>query len=597
MRGKLRGIYIPPPAGWPRAGESAINVLAMRAWSPIFLDLFAGVRGCIIFFTVPPDRKNPTRGGCLPFAFLDRSHDPEVSTTGKDAGRMIIQSIVFFLSLILTLLFFLYGFNHYFLLNASRRYIPPSPADSSGALPPVSIHLPIYNEKYVVRRLITACARMAEAYGRDRVNILILDDSDDDTVREIDALVDEFRGKQFRIQLIRRGSRQGYKAGALQAALAATPEDFIAVFDADFAPPPDFLLRTLPHFANNDRLGIVQTRWGYLNRDFNVLTKGTAILMDIHFLNEQPGRYAAGLFLNFNGSGGVLRKQAILNAGGWQADTLAEDLDLSYRMQLQGYRILYLKDLQSPGEIPPTIPNYKQQQSRWACGSLRAAKKILPLILHNRDIRFRQRLEATLHLTGYLIHPLMAITFLLACFSTYFNLSGHDMTQSYLLLVQNGFTGAGLFPRIYFLQDMIWFLLVPLILLCTIAPWISALATLRFQKLPLSRNLTSLMVLFVVGFGASINNTLGAGRGLFSTRAQEWTRTPKYADLKSKTGWRTTRYQIPFDRVWLLELAFAGLGAVAIAFAIQQTNYPVLLILAPFTVAYALVSLLTILQS
>ena len=253
---------------------------------------------------------------------------------------MPIQSIFFILSLILTLLFFAYGFNHYYLLSQARHYKLPILIKSPDAHPSVSIHLPIFNEKYVIRRLVAAVTRMAEAYGIDRVNILILDDSDDDTVSEIDTVVDEYLKKNFHIEVLRRGNRQGYKAGALQAALEKTPEEFIAIFDADFVPPSDFLLRTLPHFLQDERLGIIQTCWGHLNRDFNFLTKATAILMDIHFIVEQSGRYAAGLFQNFNGSGGVLRKNAIVKAGGWQADTLAEDLDLSYRMQLLGYHFL-----------------------------------------------------------------------------------------------------------------------------------------------------------------------------------------------------------------------------------------------------------------
>ena len=236
---------------------------------------------------------------------------------------------------------------------------------------------------------------MAEVYGIDKVSILILDDSDDDTASEIDNVVDEYVRANFHIRVIRRGNRQGFKAGALQSALEKTPEDFIAIFDADFAPPEDFLVRTLPHFAQDELLGIVQSCWAHLNRDFNFLTRGTAILMDMHFIIEQSGRYAAGLFQNFNGSGGVLRKNSILKAGGWQADTLAEDLDLSYRMQLLGYRVLYLKDLRTPGEIPPTLPNHKQQQSRWACGSLRTARKILPMILPNREISVRLRISSS----------------------------------------------------------------------------------------------------------------------------------------------------------------------------------------------------------
>ena len=510
---------------------------------------------------------------------------------------MILQSILFILSLIVTLLFFMYGFNHYYLLNAARHYVAPAKVKSQVDLPPVSIHLPVYNEKYVIRRLVAACTRMAEMYGIDRVNILILDDSDDDTVAEIDQVVHEYLKNHFRIEVIRRRNRQGFKAGALNNALDKTPEDFIAIFDADFVPPADFLLRTLPYIVQDERLGIVQSRWGHLNRDFNLLTKSTAILMDMHFIIEQTGRYAAGLFQNFNGSGGVLRKKAILKAGGWQADTLAEDLDLSYQMQLLGYRVLYLKDLQTPGEIPPTMPNHKQQQSRWACGSLRAARKILPQILPKREISFRKRLEAFIHLTGYLIHPLMTISFILTCITTFVNFNNQSAVQAYLVLKQHEIMGSGPSFLVSFLQDMVWFLFIPLIILCTIAPLISAITTLRVQKLSVSHNLASLLFLFLIGFGTSLDNTIGAIKALFSDRDWEWTRTPKYADLKSQAGWRTMKYQISSNPIWLLELAFACLGAFAAIYAILHSNFFALFILVPFTIAYAFVSFQSILQS
>jgi cellulose synthase/poly-beta-1,6-N-acetylglucosamine synthase-like glycosyltransferase len=265
-----------------------------------------------------------------------------VTFIGYGVG-VFIQTLFFALSLILSFLFFLYGFNYYYLLNASRRYRTPPLPDHSQYLPAVSIQLPIYNERNVIRRLVTACAAMAEAYGIEKVKILILDDSDDDTVQEVDQVVKDYQEKNFQIELLRRGGRAGFKAGALQAALNRTKEEFITIFDADFVPPADFLLRSLPYFERDESLGIVQSRWTYLNKDYSLVTRAISHAIDVHFLVEQPGRYAAGVFQNFNGSGGVLRKKAIMEAGGWQADTLAEDLDLSYRIQMLGYRILYLR--------------------------------------------------------------------------------------------------------------------------------------------------------------------------------------------------------------------------------------------------------------
>ncbi len=225
--------------------------------------------------------------------------------------------------------------------------------------------------------------------------------------------------RHFHVEVQRRASRQGYKAGALQEALDRTEEEFITVFDADFIPPPDFLVRSMPYFLHEESLGIIQSRWTHTNRNYNILTSAIALGIDVHFLIEQAGRYAAGFFQNFNGSGGILRTKALRQAGGWQSDTLAEDLDVSYRIQLQGYRILYLKDLHCPGEVPPTVPSFKKQQGRWACGSLQTAKKLLPRLLSNREYGFKQRLEAFLHLTGYLVHPLMFFSFVLACLATF----------------------------------------------------------------------------------------------------------------------------------------------------------------------------------
>jgi cellulose synthase/poly-beta-1,6-N-acetylglucosamine synthase-like glycosyltransferase len=510
---------------------------------------------------------------------------------------LFLQGVFFVLSLILTLLFFLYGFNHYYLLNQASHYHQPILAAFPHTRPPVSIHLPVYNERYVVRRLVAACTHMAEAYGIDRVNILILDDSDDDTVSEVDSLADEYIKKQFHIEVVRRGNRQGFKAGALQAALDRTTEEYIAIFDADFVPPVDFLLRTIPYFIQDERLGIVQGRWTHLNRDSNMLTKAISILIDIHFVIEQPGRYAAGCFQNFNGSGGVLRKKAILDAGGWQADTLAEDLDLSYRMQMHGFRVLYLRDLQSPCEIPPTVPCYKLQQGRWACGSMSTARKILPDLLSNRELGVKQRLQAFIHLTGYILHPLMVISFVLACIATLSGLNNpHAVQVNTLAPFYVNLFGVRA-SAVITLQNLIWGLLGPLLALCTLAPWISSFSALKSQHLSLARHLSSFLVLLLLAFGISLSNTREAAKALFTNRIWSFVRTPKYADLKNKQDWQMRKYQIPLESVWILELAFIILGALAIVVAIQHSIIAPLLILAPFTLGYAFVFLLTILQS
>jgi len=510
---------------------------------------------------------------------------------------MFIEVLFFTLSLILTLLFFLYGFNYLYLLNAARRYRAPALPEHFMVRPAVSVQLPVYNERYVVRRLVTACAAMAEAYEIDKVKILILDDSDDDTTLEVDQIAEEFLKKHFRLEVLRRGNRNGFKAGALQAALKRTEEEFIAIFDADFVPPADFLLKTMPHFIQDERLGVVQSRWTHLNRDYNLLTKALSILLDVHFLIEQPGRYAAGLLQNFNGSGGVLRKKAILEAGEWQADTLAEDLDLSYRMQILGYRVLYLRDLLCPSEIPPTVPSIKQQQGRWACGSLRVARRILPGLLQNRKYGIKQRWQAFVHLTGYMIHPLMVTSFVLSCLTVLLGLNNALPVQVNTSIPTFNSLFAVRDASIIFLQNLVWLFLTPFIMLCSLAPWISLVSTLKFQNLPLVRNLASLLVLLLLGFGISLSNLREAGKALFTNRTWEFTRTPKYADLKNNQDLKVRKYQVPLDPLWMVELGFVILGLWSVGIAIQQANFTVLFILVPFTISYGFVFLFSILQS
>jgi cellulose synthase/poly-beta-1,6-N-acetylglucosamine synthase-like glycosyltransferase len=510
---------------------------------------------------------------------------------------MFIEVLFFIFSLILTLLFFLYGFNHYYLLNAARKYKTPPLPDHSLGRPTVSIQLPVYNERYVIGRLVSACAGMAAAYGIDKVRILVLDDSNDDTVLEVDKVVEEFKEKHFNIEVQRRQDRIGFKAGALQAALNRTEEEYIAIFDADFIPSADFLLRTIPFFERDEQLGIVQSRWTHLNRDFNFLTRAIALGIDVHFLIEQPGRYAAGCFQNFNGSGGVLRKQAIMDAGGWRADTLAEDLDLSYRMQVLGFRILYLRDLECPGEIPPTVPSFKMQQGRWACGSLRNARNILPGLLQNRKIGVKERLQAVIHITGYMIHPLMVISFVLTCLAVLLGVNNPQPTQVTALLSGYGNAIIPVTMQIQNLQNLIWAILLPFLILCTLGPWISLISTLKSQNLPLLRNLGSLLVLILLSLGISLSNMREAGKALLSNRIWEFKRTPKYADLQNKQDWRTRRYQISIDPLWVTEFFFTLAGLLAIWSAIRHTNFSVLMILVPFTFSYGFVLWLSIQQS
>ena len=500
-------------------------------------------------------------------------------------------------SLILSLCFMLYGFNHYHLMNAARRYSAPPLPEQGGVRPSVCVHLPVYNETYVIRRLVSACARMAEAYGAEKVRILVLDDSNDETSHEVDRVVQEYLAQHYRIQVVRRDLRDGFKAGALQAALLQTDEDFVAIFDADFIPPEDFLLRTIPYFVHDDRLGMIQSRWVHLNRRYNFLTRAISLGIDVHFLIEQTGRYAAGYFQNFNGSGGVLRTKAILQAGGWQTDTLAEDLDLSYRIQSQRYGILYLNELHSPGEVPPTVPSYKRQQGRWACGSLRTAKKLLPGLLRDRGLRWQQRLQAAIHSTAYMVHPMMLLAFILICGLTLSGLSGG--TLPHISFPTSGHWNwqdvRGAAAPVF--QYLIWSVLILTVAGCAAAPWVSAILVLKIQHLAVRRNLISLLVLFLIGYGVSLSNTIEAGKALLTNRKWAFARTPKYATTDNKGEWKTKQYQVPLNPTWLLEFGLVVLGALAVDYAARHSNFGILLFLVPYTSAYAFVFSLTILQS
>jgi cellulose synthase/poly-beta-1,6-N-acetylglucosamine synthase-like glycosyltransferase len=509
----------------------------------------------------------------------------------------LIEILILIPSIGVTLLFFIYGFNVFYLINAARKYCVPTPTVSWSTRPPIAIHLPIYNEKYVIDRLLAACSNMATSYGKDRVRILILDDSTDETTKEIQHLTPQYLHQGFNIEVLHRTERVGFKAGALQDALEKTIEPYIAVFDADFEPPPHFLSETVQHMMMDDTLGVVQCRWSYLNRQYNFLTKAIAIGMSAHFLIEQPGRYTAQCFLNFNGSGGLIRSQALRDAGGWHSDTLAEDLDASYRMQLHGYRIRYLRDLLAPCEVPPTITSFKRQQGRWACGSLRTAKKLLPQLLRDRTLTRTQKIQAFVHLTYYLVHPLIFTSFLLALVAGILAIDtlgffipvslqlGPDIGVLLAQLVQLGFEVV--------LQQPLLVIAAALIAVCWSAVWILYFLTLKLEKLSILHHLPSLWILSLLGFGISISNTLQAAKGLLSTKHWSFERTPKYA-LKQRVGeWRNKSYQVQVTRTFYVELGSIMLSMVTILEALHHGNIGIVVILLMYIASYGFVGILT----
>ena len=262
-------------------------------------------------------------------------------------------------------------------------------------LPRVTVQLPVYNELYVVERLIDAVVQIK--YPKDKLDIQVLDDSSDETVAMIARKVEEYKKQGFAIEHIRRPERTGFKAGALAYGLTLAKGEFVAIFDADFVPDPEFLLKTIPHFVDS-KVAIVQTRWEHLNEDFSLITQLQAFGLNAHFTIEQSGRYAAGFLANFNGTGGVWRKSAIADAGGWQSDTLTEDLDLSYRAQLRGWKFVYREDIGSPAELPVAMNALKSQQYRWMKGAAECARKLFTSVLRTPGVSFAMKLHAFFHL-------------------------------------------------------------------------------------------------------------------------------------------------------------------------------------------------------
>jgi cellulose synthase/poly-beta-1,6-N-acetylglucosamine synthase-like glycosyltransferase len=300
-----------------------------------------------------------------------------------------------------------YGLHRYEMIRGywkHRKRLTEAPEPQPFAeLPRVTIQLPLYNERYVVERLIEETSKMD--YPRHLLEIQVLDDSTDETHAFTERLVAEYRAAGVPIEYIHRRNRLGYKAGALQNGLSTATGEIVAIFDADFVPPTDFLRKTINYFSD-PKVGMVQTRWGYLNRHYNVLTEVQAMLLDGHFVLEHVARSGAGLFFNFNGTAGLLRRSMIQDAGGWQHDTLTEDSDLSYRAQLKGWKFVYVPSIECPSELPVDTYGFQVQQSRWAKGLTQVAKKLLPTILRAK-LPFRVKLEAVAHLTPNISYPLM----------------------------------------------------------------------------------------------------------------------------------------------------------------------------------------------
>src|SRR3954471_12390830 len=326
---------------------------------------------------------------------------------------MTISGLVVGTYLAVLLVLAMYGFHRSSLvwLYYRNRHRRPRPLGKFAELPAVTVQLPLFNEMYVVERLLDAVAGIR--YPRDRFQIQVLDDSTDETQeickRKIAELARRF--PDLDVEYVHRVDRSGFKAGALENGLKTAKGEFILIFDADFLPLPDVLERSI-HYFLDPKVAVVQCRWEHINRDFSALTEAQALMLDGHFVMEHAGRNWSGRFFNFNGTAGIWRRAAITEAGGWQHDTLTEDMDLSYRAQLLGWRFVYLPEIAAPAELPVEMSSFKAQQFRWAKGSVQVAKKLLPRILRS-NATFAQKTEAFFHLTNNLAYPLLVVLSLL----------------------------------------------------------------------------------------------------------------------------------------------------------------------------------------
>src|SRR5688572_30140486 len=476
-------------------------------------------------------------------------------------------------TLILVLYFFvlsilaIYGWHRYYLvyLYMKNKDKVPAPLPPLGELPPVTVQLPIFNEMYVADRLIDAVCEMD--YPRELLQIQVLDDSTDETQAIAQAAVRRHSSRGIDIRYLHRVDRRGYKAGALEAGLREASGEFVAIFDADFIPSADFLQRTLPHFGDSG-IGMVQARWGHINQDYSLLTKIQSILLDAHFVLEHGGRNRAGCFFNFNGTAGVWRRTAIESAGGWQHDTLTEDLDLSYRAQLAGWRFVFLADVVAPAEVPVEMNSFKSQQHRWAKGSIQTCLKLMPRILRSKQ-PFGVKAEAFFHLSANFNYLLMSVLSVL------------------------------MFPAMWVRYNMGWtemlLIDVPLFFAATLSVGNFYVVSQRELYSDWRQRLKYLPFLMSIGIGLCVNNTRAVLEALFGKQS-EFARTPKYGIERESDEWVGKKYHQTVGVQPMIELALGLYFTATVFYALVNQIYGTLPFLMLFQVGFLYTGLLSILQ-
>ena len=458
---------------------------------------------------------------------------------------------LYFFSLLILFTFGAHGFvmvYHYLKTRGKDSVLP-----ELGHAPVVTVQLPVYNEYYVVDRLIEAVCSIE--YPKDKLEIQVLDDSTDETVEVVAKTVKHFQDLGYDIKHVHRTNREGYKAGALKHGLETARGEFIAIFDADFVPNTTFLLNTVPYFED-EKLALVQTRWEHLNSDYSLLTRTQAMALDAHFVMEQGVRNKVGFFINFNGTGGIWRKSAIIDAGNWHSDTLTEDLDLSYRAQLRGWKFKYLNDVTSPAELPAEVNALKSQQFRWTKGAIETARKILPEVWRS-NIPLRVKIHSTFHLTNNLAFPFILLAGILNVPLIFIKQQGgHDLYFAMMSVFVLAFIGSFMFYM--FSQKAVY---------------------------PDWRRRLLLFPLFMAGsMGFAVNNSRAVFEGLIKKRS-EFVRTPKYKIEGKTDSWMLKKY-VPVKLNWVVFVEIAL--AVYCFFGVISSLYYLEIAAVPFQLLYCM---------
>jgi cellulose synthase/poly-beta-1,6-N-acetylglucosamine synthase-like glycosyltransferase len=494
--------------------------------------------------------------------FLDTTFRGLYQVNGFDLALLIPYFIVL-------IVLASYGAHRYllvYLYYKNKKNRTTEPANRFSELPRITVQLPIFNEQFVIERLLEAVCRVD--YPLEKLDIQLLDDSTDETVAVACGLVAHYAARGYPISYLHRSNREGFKAGALAEGMKTARGEFIAIFDADFVPPQDFLLRTVHHLTE-PKVGMVQTRWTHINRHYSFLTEVEAILLDGHFVLEHSGRARSGVFFNFNGTAGLWRRSAIEDAGGWQHDTLTEDTDLSYRAQLKGWKFVYLQDVECPAELPVEMTAFKTQQARWAKGLMQTAKKVLPRVLKS-DQPFHVKFEAWYHLTANISYPLMIML-------------------SVLLL-------PAMIIRFYQGWFQMMYIDLPLFLASTFS--ISSFYLVSQRELfPRNwpRALLYIPFLMALGIGLTLTNTRAVLEALVGKKTA-FARTPKYKVVSRKDKVASTAYRRRPGWIPWVELLIGCYFALTVYYAIDNENYITVPFLILFVVGYWYTGLMSLLQ-